>query len=261
MEKAIYPVIPNDKLPLRLEGTGFCGVDTKVHRESGAASHLFIITESGTGELVSGGEKLIMKSGSIAYIPPQSPFAYHAADGEWSARWIMFGGACAADISAGFGLTETAVFTGTPDGNALRAAKEIYDAASDPINGAAKASRLVYGLLAETAAGIPELIAPAVKLIDKSYMQELTLERMAALCGVSLQHFCRVFRAAMGMRPMEYLAHRRMCAAKALLDDSGMKIYDIAAAVGYDDQNYFGITFKKYEGVTPTEYRRVRGND
>ena len=76
---------------------------------------------------------------------------------------------------------------------------------------------------------------------------------------MSVQHFCRVFKAKTGMRPMEYLAKKRIAEAKLLLLNTGESIGYIAASVGYSDQNYFGMVFKKYEGITPSEYRKQRG--
>ena len=43
--------------------------------------------------------------------------------------------------------------------------------------------------------------------------------------------------------------------AKQLLEDSRYKISDISSRVGYSDGNYFGKSFKKYTGLSPSEYR------
>ena len=43
--------------------------------------------------------------------------------------------------------------------------------------------------------------------------------------------------------------------AKQLLKDARFKISDIASRVGYSDGNYFGKSFKKYSGFSPSEYR------
>ena len=61
------------------------------------------------------------------------------------------------------------------------------------------------------------------------------------------------------MRPLEYIAERRMAEAKSLLVNSDMPIGDIGKKVGYSDRNYFGIVFRRAEGVSPGEYRRSKG--
>ena len=61
------------------------------------------------------------------------------------------------------------------------------------------------------------------------------------------------------MRPLEYLAGRRLAEAKSLLVNTDMEIGEIGKAVGYGDRNYFGIVFRRAEGVSPREYRRSKG--
>lgn len=60
------------------------------------------------------------------------------------------------------------------------------------------------------------------------------------------------------MRPLEYIARRRISAAKLLLDGSGKSVQEIGKEVGYPDPTYFGIVFKRYEGVSPSTYRRIK---
>lgn len=269
MDRAIYPFAGSFSLPLMLECIGVCDAKTHISMKNGRQSHLFIIAHSGSGELEANGESIPLKSGSIVYIAPGIGHTLRPTDDEWSAKWFAFCGECA-DITAK--SLKLGGITAKHDAMCDECESifdSIAEAAADPINGVKNASGLIYGFLVAAAdvmlcggadrQSAANVIGPAARYIEKNYMQEITLERMAALCGVSLQHFCRVFKTAMGMRPMEYLARKRVCAAKAMLDDTDKKIYDIAAAVGYDDQNYFGIIFKKYEGATPTEYRRLRG--
>ena len=61
------------------------------------------------------------------------------------------------------------------------------------------------------------------------------------------------------MRPLEYIARRRIAQAKSLLLNTDTEIGEIGRLVGYEDRNYFSIVFKKLEGVSPRDYRRSRG--
>jgi two-component system response regulator YesN len=60
------------------------------------------------------------------------------------------------------------------------------------------------------------------------------------------------------MRPVEYILSKRVSEAKLLLVSTDMKIGEIALRVGFSEQNYFGIIFRRYTGLTPTDYRRQR---
>jgi two-component system response regulator YesN len=53
----------------------------------------------------------------------------------------------------------------------------------------------------------------------------------------------------------QYITEYRIEKAKRLLENQGTKISEISSDVGYTDGNYFGKSFKKYVGLTPSEYR------
>ena len=59
----------------------------------------------------------------------------------------------------------------------------------------------------------------------------------------------------MGKTFSEYLEDYRIEQAQRLLQDSQIKVYEVAAAVGYTDPKYFGKVFKQHVGKTPQEYR------
>ena len=56
---------------------------------------------------------------------------------------------------------------------------------------------------------------------------------------------------------MEYLTRVRLEEAKRLLRNPQYLIDEIAENTGYDDASYFTKVFKRYEGVTPTQYRKT----
>ena len=90
--------------------------------------------------------------------------------------------------------------------------------------------------------------------------EDITAETLAGLRGVKPYNISAVvFKAETSMRPLEYIAKRRISQAKSLLLNTDSDIGDIGKQVGYEDRNYFSIVFKKLEGVSPREYRRSRG--
>lgn len=60
------------------------------------------------------------------------------------------------------------------------------------------------------------------------------------------------------MRPLEYLAKKRISEAKAMLCNTDKSISLIGEETGYKDITYFGMVFKKYEGVSPSQYRKIK---
>ncbi|MDP2699521.1 AraC family transcriptional regulator [Thalassospira sp.] len=80
--------------------------------------------------------------------------------------------------------------------------------------------------------------------------ENITLDELATLTGLSRFHLLRVFRDATGLPPHTYLGHMRLRRAKRMLFD-GAAIADTAAATGFSDQSHLNRHFKAMWGVSP----------
>ncbi|HMA14640.1 MAG: AraC family transcriptional regulator [Bacteroidota bacterium] len=98
-------------------------------------------------------------------------------------------------------------------------------------------------------------IRRARQVVDDFFMQDLTLEELAAAAGLSRFYFLRSFRREVGVTPHAYLTGRRIAAAKAMLDGN-QPLSEVALACGFYDQSHFTRAFKGATGVTPGQYRR-----
>ena len=94
------------------------------------------------------------------------------------------------------------------------------------------------------------------KYIGQNYMNEtLSVKDISAHVFLSASYVCTFFKNETGQTLNQYITEYRMEKAKQLLQDSRYKISDISSRVGYSDGNYFGKSFKKYSGLSPSEYR------
>lgn len=97
----------------------------------------------------------------------------------------------------------------------------------------------------------------ALDYIQNNYMDpDLSLNGICSYLGISTSYFSTVFKEVTGETFMEVLIRTRMDKAKELLENTTLKNYEIAEKVGFSDPHYFGISFKKMTGKTPTEYAR-----
>lgn len=102
----------------------------------------------------------------------------------------------------------------------------------------------------------------AVRL-SREYLEEhasenVTLEGLAGIAGLSPFHLCRVFRGAVGMTPHAYQTNVRIRRAKSLLR-AGQPIALVAAEVGFYDQAHLTRQFKRIVGLTPGRYVQRAG--
>ena len=97
----------------------------------------------------------------------------------------------------------------------------------------------------------------AIDYIQSNYMDpNLSLNSICSYLNISTSYFSTIFKDETGETFTEVLSRTRMEKAKELLENTTMKNYEIAEKVGFSDPHYFGISFKKMTGCTPTEYAR-----
>ncbi|SER89917.1 AraC-type DNA-binding protein [Gracilibacillus ureilyticus] len=102
---------------------------------------------------------------------------------------------------------------------------------------------------------LPLAIAKAVSFLEKKYADDLTLDDIVKVSGLSKYHFTRLFARTMQVTPIQFLTKIRMKQAVELLQDNSLSIEDIAKQVGYRNGNYFSKVFKSILNITPSEYR------
>lgn len=98
-------------------------------------------------------------------------------------------------------------------------------------------------------------IAKMIDLIQRNYRDNLKLEKLGELFNYNSAYLGKLFKSATGESFNTYLDKIRIDRAKALLEQ-GMKVYQVAEQVGYASVDYFHSKFRKYEGVSPSAYKK-----
>jgi transcriptional regulator GlxA family with amidase domain len=82
------------------------------------------------------------------------------------------------------------------------------------------------------------------------------LKDLAALVGLSTEHFCRSFKASTGLAPHRWLMNERIDAAKLQLAQGVLPISEITAGLGFYDRSHFTRSFARIAGTTPFAWQR-----
>ncbi|MBU9721844.1 MULTISPECIES: AraC family transcriptional regulator [Bacillaceae] len=99
-----------------------------------------------------------------------------------------------------------------------------------------------------------------IKYIREHYdEQDFKVKEMAKVLLYHPDYLTRSMKKVIGMTPIQYLNHYRISIAKSKLVNEHKDLATIAVECGFSDVSYFSRTFKKREGITPGEYRRLRG--
>jgi AraC family transcriptional regulator len=86
--------------------------------------------------------------------------------------------------------------------------------------------------------------------------EDICLDDLAELTGLTPKHFARAFKQSTGLPPHQYLIFQRIEATKRRLTGAEASLADIALACGFSDQSHFTATFRKVVGVPPGAWRR-----
>jgi AraC-like DNA-binding protein len=90
--------------------------------------------------------------------------------------------------------------------------------------------------------------------LERHFRQETNLDAYARRLGITKNHLNDVIREHTGHSAGELVRRRRLLDAKRMLTHSGMSVSEIGYALGFEDPSYFSRFFRRYQGMTPTEF-------
>lgn len=101
----------------------------------------------------------------------------------------------------------------------------------------------------------PSLPLNILSYINTNFREELSLTDLTAVFHISSSHIIHVFNPLFGLSPIQYLIRRRIGEAQLLLRKTDLNAAEIASRVGIMNRNYFYRTFKRFTGLSPSQYR------
>lgn len=103
----------------------------------------------------------------------------------------------------------------------------------------------------------PSEIMMAAAYIREHFQEEIDLEKCAANAHLSLSRFSHTFTEKIGISPHKFILSLRIDAAKEFLLYSSLNVNEVSETVGFPDSSYFSRLFRKYTGVSPSDYRKA----
>ncbi|MCU0375830.1 MAG: AraC family transcriptional regulator [Chitinophagaceae bacterium] len=101
-------------------------------------------------------------------------------------------------------------------------------------------------------------IGQAVAFIKSNISSTISLKTLSEKACMSTTTFYRSFKRELGISPVTFILTEKIKYAKNLLKHQGMNVAEVSYAAGFEDANYFTRLFKKYEGVTPTQFQLMQ---
>ena len=101
------------------------------------------------------------------------------------------------------------------------------------------------------------MVKKGIKYISKHLKEALTVDEIADYAGYSKYYFCRCFKDITGYTVNSYINQAKIARTYKILCRGESTVGDVAAEYGFSDISYFTKVFKKYSGMTPSEYRKT----
>ncbi len=250
-----------------------------VSRRKNLASYLFFLVVEGEGTLEYGGKTYSLKAGDCAYVDCHAAYAHNCAESLWQLKWVHFYGPNMSGIYNKYvERGGRPVLTPQSPASYEKLLDEIYAiAASDAYIKDMQIFEKLTGLLTllmeqswnseredldaealqRKAAGKKQNLQALKDYLDENYASRITLDMLAERFYINKFYLTRIFKEQFGESVTGYVLQVRITKAKQSLRFTDKPIEEIAHECGMHDANYFSRIFKKVEGVTPGEYRRM----
>jgi AraC family L-rhamnose operon transcriptional activator RhaR len=102
-----------------------------------------------------------------------------------------------------------------------------------------------------------DIIEKVLNYMKENYKNGVSLDHLSEISFYSPNYLCKLFKEVTNKTVSEYIQNIRINKACELLKNTNLTILNIAYEVGYKDIKFFGMTFKKNVGCTPSKYKKL----
>lgn len=233
-------------------------------------SYLYIIVKSGSGMFFYEERTYRVSTSDHIFIDCKKPYSHKSSDQDpWELVWVHFNGAQMSQYFDYYSSTNPAPLS-KPD-NSLEIT-EILDKllllslkkdSLFEITSSNLINNLITNILTQVispSGNLPNTTADKMNQIkeylDNNFSKKIQLGMMAEEFYISKFHMSREFKKAYGITIANYIIAKRITYAKELLRFTDMQIEKIGRLCGIEDNSYLNKVFRKFEGITASEYRK-----
>jgi len=274
MGKYAFSIITEmeQKLPFYLVGVGidFHQEMDPHSRPKGYPHYQWIQCEEGEGVLQLGEQEHLIGPDQGIFLYPRVPHVYYPVTNPWKVHWLTFNGEGLMPILQAIGLRTSGVYSVVHAEQLVHKMRvAFFHLLSDTTLKGLECSSMVYDFLIAMMKYIHQAedepvvrkyskLNPVFTYIEKNYHQVITIDDLAETIQVSPQHLCYLFKETLHQRPFAYVNSYRIAKSKDLLiQEPDLNLVQVAEKCGYESLNYFSSVFRKMEGMSPGEYRRL----
>ena len=269
------PNLEDLSVPLRINNCGYYRVHTtpviETPHPEGRNDYQLLYIAAGKGEFYFKGSKeptSVTKGNMILFRPGEPQVYYYYAIDKTEVYWVHFTGWKVEEYLERYELPkdENVFYTGVSPDYPWIYNQMIRELQIQRVNHEDMISLYMHHIFItinryikegrETKNDTINDIERAAHYFKDNYNKPISVEQYAAEHLMSVNWFIHSFKSVMKMSPMQYIISLRIAMAKGYLENSTKNIAEISNEVGYENALYFSRLFRKYTGMTPSEYRK-----
>lgn len=269
------PNIEDLSVQLRINNCGYYRVHTtpviETPHPEGRNDYQLLYIAAGRGYFYFKGSKeptIVTKGNMILFRPGEPQVYYYYAVDKTEVYWVHFTGWKVEEYLERYELPhdENVFYTGVSPDYPWIYNQMIRELQIQRVNYEAMISLYMHHIFItinryikegrETKNDIINDIERAAHYFKDNYNKQISIEQYAEEHLMSVNWFIHSFKSVMKMSPMQYIISLRIAMAKGYLENSTKNISEISNEIGYENALYFSRLFRKYVGMTPTQYRK-----
>lgn len=235
------------------------------------ASYLFFVVTKGSGTLEYLETTYPLAEGDCIFIDCKKTYSHHSSENLWELKWIHFFGSNMDSIYEKYLESGgNPVVSPRNTETFIQLWEQIFDQASIHTLTAemeiySRLTLLTAALLSECeninavtySVHSDQILQNIKNYLDTHYTEKITLDFLSGKFFINKFYLSRIFREKFGHSITQYLLQRKITQAKKLLRFTDLSIEEISRECGMNDANYFSRIFKKIEGTTPGQFRKM----
>ncbi|WP_138755408.1 AraC family transcriptional regulator [Paenibacillus sinopodophylli] len=273
IDTMVFPILTetDTMLPVYLTSIGHWSNQESIDRPNGYPHFQWLQVIDGSGELHVGDQRMTVRAGQGFCLFPNEQHRYFSIQEPWDVIWMSFRGDLSDKLFRQAGIVQSGVYSTADHDMIVTHMKNIYAMTQ---SGRAflglECSKLVYMFLLDLMKVILVSsnsveqnylkLQPVLHYIETHYNELITIKDLAGCMDVTPQYLCLLFKKSLKMRPMEYVNRERINRSKELMfRESDIKMHEIAQRVGFDSPSYFSSVFRRLEGLSPEQFKKIHG--
>jgi AraC-like DNA-binding protein len=237
-------------------------------RRKGISQHVLIYCVKGEGWYQIQEEKYTVKPNQLFILPANAGHKYGADNrNPWTIYWLHFTGAQAGGfLDYLYGNQNYSPLMVVPNEERFRLFEDIYAHLnmSFNIDNIIYANNCLYHFLVSFRESVykhaineerGDVVKHSIEFMKGHLEQNFTLQELAEQAGLSTSHYSAVFRRKTQNSPVNFFTFLKIQRSCQLLENTDMRVKEIAHQMGFEDPYHFSRVFSQFIGLSPRQFR------